>query len=54
MSKVSANLLMLFITITVILLALSMLSPCFQKRFLDDKNLYQYLKTDNRFNDTHL
>jgi len=36
---------MVIVILTIsILLGLSMLSPCFQNRFLDDKNLYQFIK----------
>lgn len=42
--KLYDNALMVFILISSILLSLSFLSPCFQKRFLEDKNLYEYLK----------
>jgi len=38
------NVLISLILFVVIFLSLSFLSPCFQSRYLDDKNLYQYIK----------
>jgi len=47
LKKLYLNVLMLFIMISVIVLSLSMLSPCFQKKFLNEKNLYEYVIEKN-------
>lgn len=42
--KLKSNIIVTLILVVVIFLGVSFLSPCFQKKFLNNKNLYQYIK----------